>query len=231
MNRYFGWLASILVVFSVLPKPAHASDPHYFQILFAYQGTPNEGRSSHTFGAFLMVQDGVLVQESTVSWLPAEGYFGPDYQMPPLRRVPGHNYTLDETLQISIGKDLQYWGPYEITAAHYNQAMRRVEYLNAAETDYKMVVLDPLLRRPALNNEPGGAINCIIAVSDIGGYLDTGTAWGFSATQRVLDFFRPQLPSYPTAHDEVSGLMHLADRLSATGHSPGNRSLVPQELQ
>jgi hypothetical protein len=202
---------------------ADTAERHYLT-LFAYQGHPNLARSAHTFATFIKVisqrdetEEGE-VTESTISWLPAEGGFGPDHQMPVFARVAGHNYDLDETLELSRAHVVQTWGPYEITPEFYQKGIDRVNFLNSGRTDYKMIVLDMSLRAPSLHNLPGGAINCIMGVSDTGGYLATGMSWGFAATQEVLAFFRRSLVEYPKVHTEVANLIHLSDRLARTGH-------------
>jgi hypothetical protein len=166
---------------------------HFYMVMFAAESQPNLARTAHTFATFVREDNGVLTQELTVSWLPQMGYFGPNNSMPPLATVPGRNYTLDQTIALSTGRRTSFWGPYEITPQLYARAQQRVAFLNSGATSYKMTgVVFQHLRDNALRNMPGGAINCIMAVSDIGGYLDTGTNWGIAASSQVLGFFAPQ---------------------------------------
>lgn len=199
----------------VAAGPAVAAD--YYMVMFGSQTPENTARTSHTFATFVRMDDGELTEELTVSWLPAPGYFGPEYRMPPVAIVPGKNYTLDETIRFSPRRRTSFWGPYEISAALYERAARRVAYLDRGVTSYKMMNLARgRLRDAPLRNQPGGAINCIMAVSDIGGFLDTGTAWGVDASRRVLNFLARDVldPLSPAlAHPEVAAAMDLYRRI------------------
>jgi hypothetical protein len=209
-----GVLAAATVL--VPAVPALAQQDGYYMTMFASEAAPNVARSSHTFATFVHVEAGAVAEELTVSWLPAPGHFGPDYTMPRFDRVPGHNYTLDETVAMGAGRMVTYWGPMAITQSLYERAAARVAFLERAETSYKMFVLSDTLRGPALENQPGGAINCIMGVSDIGGYLNTGTSYGIGASQKVLEFLLPQVLD-PRSDAGVSELMRLRERLTGAG--------------
>lgn len=168
---------------------------------------------AHTFATFLKVTDGRIEAERTVSWLPAPGYFWNGNEMPHRGIVPGMNYDLDQTLALSAGKLGAKWGPYEITEDFFRRADARVDFLNRRQTDYKMTVaVRERLREPAGRNLPGGAINCIIAVSDIGGYLNTGTEYGFEASDIVFNHFVAGRNVYPGEHPEILQLMRFSER-------------------
>ena len=97
----------------------------------------------------------------------------------------------------------------------YERASARIAYLDSGATSYKMMVLTrDSLREPAFNQRPGGAINCIMAVSDIAGYLDTGTRWGYDSSAAVLQTFASQVVGGLWAtHADVAQLLHLRERL------------------
>jgi hypothetical protein len=207
----------VFAAFSVLEATVLAGSAQaaqYYMVMFGYQGAPNLARTSHTFATFVAVEGQAVTEEVTVSWLPAPGYFGPGNSMPVLRAVPGHNYTLDETIGLAGDAQIQYWGPYQITDSLFAQAEARAGFLSEGTTSYKMIVLDEARREPALYNQPGGVINCIMAVSDLGGYLDTGTNWGYAASSQVLGWLSRWTYDYPQGtHADVAQLMQLDERL------------------
>ena len=211
MSRFLLIIASLVLMAG--SGLAHA-ETTYYMVMFGAQTQFNAPRTSHTFATFVKAEDGLVVDEQTISWLPAEGYFGIDYSMPPLRIVPGRNYTLDETIARSPGRSVQFWGPSEITPRLYAKAMERVRYLNGGGTSYKMMILfrDNLRTNPS-RNEPGGAINCIMAVSDIGGYLETGTARGVEASGQVLASLSRHLVNGNRNVQAIADQMHLRERL------------------
>ncbi len=214
---FFSHLLATLALM-VASTSAFAQTRHYM-VMFAAEGSPSTARTSHTFATFVREDGGRIVEEKTISWLPQEGYFGPNYTMPPLAIVPGHNYTLDQTMARSPGRRTSFWGPYEISTNFYRAASNRVAYLNRAETSYKMMnLVRGRLRDAPLRNQPGGAINCIMAVSDLAGYIETGTAWGVDASSQVLGYFRPYVLDNMThgpvvAHPDVAQRMNLYRRI------------------
>lgn len=190
------------------------ANTRYVMVVFGYQGTPDLARSSHTFATFARIDDGALTEETTISWLPARGYFGPQYTMPPLATVPGHNYTMDETIYMAGQQAILYWGPFDVTPDLYERARERAWFLAQGTTSYKMFVLREKLRIPALYNRPGGTINCIMGVSDLGGYLDTGNNWGYTASQLVLSHLSRWVYNYPYGIDlEAAALLNLRERV------------------
>lgn len=213
MQRLSRFLLALFLL--VVAAPGLAAER--FMVMFAAETPENTARTSHTFATFVTMEHGTVTEELTVSWLPAPGYFGPEYSMPPLAIVPGKNYTLDETIRLSPRRRTSFWGPYEISDSLYERAARRVAYLERRVTSYKMTnVARGRLRDAPLRNQPGGAINCIMAVSDIGGYLDTGTAWGINASSQVLSFLARDVldPLRPAlAHPEVAAAMDLYRRI------------------
>ncbi len=212
-------LRILLPLFLMLGATGAQASPgtHFYMVMFAAEGSPNQARTSHAFATFVREDNGVLTQELTISWLPALGYFGPNSSMPLLQIVPGRNYSLDETVSLSPGRHVSFWGPYEITPQLFSRAQARVGYLRSGATSYKMMVLLRNLRGNAGRNQPGGAINCIMALSDIGGYLDTGTSWGIAASGQVLSFLAPlvlddiRFSSY--GHDDIAQKMNLRYRI------------------
>lgn len=151
---------------------------HYFLMVWGLQGADNDVVDSHTFVSFYRGDDLAKgnVKPATISWLPATGVvqlFGSE---------KGHNFTLTQTLGMACrsGRQLRSWGPYEIKSALYHRAMRRIRLLNSGRIQYAMIDTDP------------GTMNCIDAAGDLTPVpLDTGIAWGFVASDAVVQHLAP----------------------------------------
>ena len=145
--------------------------PSYHMTVFAVDGgLPHR---SHVFAVFARTDRGPAgdtVQVVTISWMPGDGRIALD------RSKPGRNYTLAETVQWARGIPTLQWGPYPITAELYLRAVTQARRLESGQVRYK--ALDRQLRPRACN--------CIHAVSDLGGPLDTGAAFGFRAAEKVV---------------------------------------------
>jgi hypothetical protein len=221
--------------------------PHYYMIVFGAQDRPDPRRQpqsflsrlrvfknahdlkvaasgSHTFATFLHVEDGRVVDEKTISWMPDQKYFGPGHTMPEDSIVPGHNYSLDETLELMRGRKLVTVGPYEITKEFFDKASDRARFLDRGRTGYAKSVqgANPKLRQRALENRPGGAIDGVMAVSDIAGRFNTGDL-GFAACREVMNYFvrsGHNVMGYPKeTHPEVLRLMGLPSREHSIYHA------------
>lgn len=206
----------LIMLVSISSHQAKASgSPTFFMTVFGAESAISLARNSHTFATFVKVENGTITEEGTISWLPAPGYFMANFTMPLLRVVPGHNYTLDETVQLSPGRRVHTFGPYQIEPELYRRAVNRMIFLSQGTTSYKMMMpFNDSLRQPTLHNMPGGAINCIMAVSDLGGMLNTGTSWGDAASRQVVQLLAPMLVHQDyTVDDEVAALMKLNARL------------------
>jgi hypothetical protein len=158
-----------------------AAATRYTLELDGWNGDPDVPTASHTFAIFVATRDGEAPSVHTISWLPE------DTVVPALSLRKGRNFTADETRAIANGRPIQVHGPYAITRATYERALARIAFLESGGAQYKMI--DWKTRAPALENRAGGAVNCIHAVSDVVGPLDTGDSWGEAATQEVVDFF------------------------------------------
>jgi len=197
--------------------PAVNGAVHYYMTIFGSEGSPDLARESHTFATFAATEGGIETQELTISWLPAPGYFAAGNTMPPLKVVPGHNYDLDQTIALAPSHRVLYWGPYEIQPELFAQAVERVHFLASGRTNYKMFQLNLDQRIPTLHDQPGGTINCIMAVSDLGGLLGTGTSWGYPASRQVLAFLSRWIYDFPYGrHPEIASAMHLQERTNGT---------------
>lgn len=197
----------------------------FFIILFAYQTPLNIPRASHTAATFVKTTpSGDIVEEFTISWLPTrlKGDAREDIGLlqPP---EPGSNFTIAETMRLGMARrrSVTRWGPFQIRPEFYRQARRRFAFLESGQTRY--VVLDDALRGPAFDGRPGGAVNCIHALSDALGArpLRTGTLRGNAATEAVLVHFLEgnrelNFIRYPTLHEWLSARMGLG----GVAHAP-----------
>lgn len=195
------WLGIVLLGFASAGKAEGLRD-RYFMVLFGYQGASNRAVDAHTFAAFYEGSDlesGRVSYPASISWLPATGV------VRPLRREPGKNFSLEETLDLARrnGAEVRAHGPYEITSGLFARAMEQIRFLESGAVDYRMI--NGIFVR--------GTSNCIAAVSAIGGSLNTGTQWGFSATQRVATHLSRWTFGFPSANNNVARLIRLDEML------------------
>lgn len=178
----------------------------YYMVMFGYQGPANLGRDSHTFATFVKATGpepfnlDTDIETHDISWIPAN-ISGGEILCTILFCKPqtGKNYSLHETMLIGTtsGRKVRWWGPYEINEELFQRAVKRVEFLNSGKVRYK--ALDDGFRGPAKFNSPGGASNCVHAVSDIGGDMNQGLNWGYSGSQKVVKHLRQFIKKDATA--------------------------------
>lgn len=165
----------------------------YFMTVYGYEGPGNRPVDSHTFATFVSGDEierrGVVERPATISWLPRTGV------VVPIGVHPGKNFSLAETLRIARtrGYTVRHFGPYEITYDLYERALDQINHLNSGAERYKMVAGPFGLR----------GLNCIHAVSNIGGGLFTFTAHGFDASRAVTEFLSRDIRNFPRTHDDV----------------------------
>ncbi|QDU62111.1 hypothetical protein Pan216_29770 [Planctomycetes bacterium Pan216] len=161
------------------------SEFSYYMIVFALQSGPaNVIEKSHTFATFVKAnQNRQIIDTVTISWLAASGI------IETLNPVPqsGANWSLRDTLEWGSekGARMSKWGPYVIDAAFFERAKRRTEQLDRGNIKY--LILDRRWRRHTGTR----GFDCIHALSDIGGYLATGSARGEDASRKVAKHFKP----------------------------------------
>lgn len=172
------------------------AEDRYYMIVFAYQGTPNLPRLSHSFATFVKIPDNdgiprkTRLEAHTISWVTAPENFG-------LLRPPaaGHNLSLAESLQWAVEKNaaITAFGPYQIKKELYDRAMTQLDLLNSGRVQYKAT--DRRFR-------PNVAVNCFHAISDMieGPLLDTGTAFGEPASAMVRDHLSPWIIDRQRTH-------------------------------
>ncbi len=180
-------LLRILGVFSlVYATSARAEDSladvgrkastQYFAEFYSYEGPLNGFSKSHTFARFFKMQNGAMTEVNDISWLPAPNYFRRNNKLPILGIVPGHNYSLGETMGIANGKKISSQGQFPISPALFEAAKRRKAELEGGALEYR-----------GLGGE--GHPNCIQAVAGVLGQLRTGVKHGVAATDAVVKSF------------------------------------------
>lgn len=182
--RFVGLLVLLAALFSTAPSRAEqvsnrsALIGRYFIVIWGFEGPDNDVVHSHTFASFYRGDElakGIL-RPTTISWLPATGV------VEPFGSEPGHNFTLSQTLKMAcrLGRTVKSWGPYEIEPALYERALRRVGLLNSGRIRYAMIDTDL------------GTMNCIDAAGDLTPIpFDSGIAWGFVASDAVVQHLAP----------------------------------------
>jgi hypothetical protein len=161
-------MRSILLLAGIALVPAVARAQAYTMTVYGYQKGEHRPGHSHTWAVFAGPG-----QRICISWGPRDRWrlFG--------GAVPGRNRGEAETLDEARrqGATVTTYGPYAIDAETFKVARSQAAILDSGYVMYK--VLDGASRPWALN--------CIHAVSDIGGPLHTGTLYGHKASARVAE--------------------------------------------
>lgn len=177
-------------VFFGLKAPPAAT--RYFAVVFSYQDAENHVLKSHTFATFVKVPGGAGDANQpadwnsvTISWLPAK--FAETLKLS-FFPTAGRNYTLAETLGFAerLGARVRHWGPIEIDRELYDAAERQAERLASGQVRYKLYDSS----KQGVLGGKSNVLHCIDAVGNIAGPLQSGTARGFAAGERVVEHFR-----------------------------------------
>lgn len=118
-----------------LPSPP---GHHYYVTIFGSGQNPLRFRRTHTFATITHLQetpDGPVVENSTISWMPATLNIRPFA----LRPERGVNLTQEESLRWAESKGLRtsVWGPFEIPERRYYLYMARKAELESGEFAYR----------------------------------------------------------------------------------------------
>ncbi len=179
----------------------------YFAEFYSYEAPHGAPAKSHTFARFFKLENGAMTEVNDISWLPAPNYFRRNKKVPLLGIVPGHNYSLGETMGFAAGKKLSSQGQYPISPELFEAAKRRKAELESGGLEYRML---------------GGAghPNCIQAVAGVLGHLRTGDKRGVVATEAVVKSFLDSGEMGPQWKNGVN--LATSARVSATpsGYRP-----------
>ena len=204
-------LAGVLLL---LAGSAARGQDKYYAIIFGEQDGGNRFCEAHTFATFVRVRLEVsgpeVVDQATISWLPAAG------KVKLFKRAErGRNYTLEESFAlVKPGHSLAQWGPFEIQEELFDRAKKQAAFLSSGGVLYKAV--DPF-SRPA-----GVAVNCEHAVCDIGlwpgeSIIRTGTAHGHHGSRLVATHLRSWMIEPGVSHDWVNRSLKLEQYAIARG--------------
>jgi hypothetical protein len=185
-----------------------APEEKYFLLLGSYQsfyknnGVKKEGPKTHTFATYIKTEKGVIVDQTTVSWLPCNGVV--EIKFLPKRWIQqGCNLSLEKTLDDATTRNLRigFWGPYLIQKELFDMAKQKVSGLRNYDdwlknpnspSSYEYSAVDFTERE-----KDGIAENCHHMVADVvaekKGLLSTGNAYGFSAAIQILPWYREWL--------------------------------------
>jgi hypothetical protein len=201
-------------VLLLLTGSAARAQDKFYAIIFGQEDGRNRFCEAHTFATFVRVRLEVagpeVVDQATISWLPAAG------RVKLFKRAErGRNYTLEESFAlVKPGHNLAQWGPFEIQEELFDRAKKQAAFLSSGGVLYKAV--DPFTR-PA-----GVAINCEHAVCDIGlrpgeSILRTGTAHGHGGSYMVAQHLRSWMIEPGVSHDWVNRSLKLEQYAIARG--------------
>jgi hypothetical protein len=190
-------IIAIALVLVFLAASAAQGQDKYYAVVFGYQDGRNRCCEAHSFAHFVQVRpqaDGpAIVDEATISWLPASG------RVKLLKRAePGRNHTLKESLEaVKPGIALAQWGPFEIKEELFHRAKKQAQLLSSGGILYKAV--EPLAR------EAGRAVNCEHAISDVihnpgEPFIKTGTARGHQGSYLVAVHLKSLMIEPGVAH-------------------------------
>ncbi len=172
-----------------------------FALVFGFDDAAFSAAGSHSFVVYVRVgvpQSGPLEQTTsfeveTISWLPAafSGRVCVDALHLRCHKEPGQRYDLKTMLAFARGHRLVMWGPLEISEFLYQRAMSQVRFLDSGDALYIANDLGTGLHRRAFRRDPGGAINCIHAITDELSFERTGLNWGARASQLIAEQMLP----------------------------------------
>jgi hypothetical protein len=220
MTKHFCAWASVLVLV-LLARPVAAGETCYMVVLSSQRPEANLPRYSHSFAAFVRVNEcrGVSWLESfTISWLPVRGAV----QFIALLPEPGRNFGLHETIRLVQAEceRVSLWGPYQITPELYRRALQQKAHLESGAVSYKAVDTGWPAARVS---------NCIHAVADIAAdeppLRIASPGWGDPASYYIVLHLLPEIINPRMEHDWVLDVLGLRDCSLLRRHlSEGNPS-------
>jgi hypothetical protein len=186
----------------------------FYAIIFGEQDGRNRCCEAHSFATFVWVRLAAtgpeVVDQATISWLPAAGRVKLFKQA-----ERGRNYSLEESFAlVKPGHSVAQWGPFRIQEELFERAKKQAAFLTKGGVLYKAV--DPF-SRPA-----GVAVNCEHAISDISlrpgeSIVRTGTAHGHHGSYLVATHLRSWMIEPGVAHEWVGRSLKLDQYAIAKG--------------
>lgn len=182
-----------IISVTCLLTSSQAFAAHYYMAVFGYEGVGRIPSTTHSFVTFFQSDDTPqrnIIAEHTISWMPRDLAFS---IFSPVE--PGVNLDHRASMQLaaSRGYPVVTFGPYEIKQELYDRSVQQFYKLEAAEQtgsiQYKLI--DKNTRLGIWNGQWGAAINCVHAISDMIGYIQTGDLRGVEASQTITQLLWP----------------------------------------
>lgn len=147
--KYLGW---ILAWTFLGMSPVYSEQTKFYVEMFSSHSLLNRPGAAHTFVRYFKVNPDGSTESFDISWLPAPGEARGlrGQRMPLIRQVPGHNYTVEETVAgLPRRRIVDSHGLTEISPEVYQQAVDRKNLLESGAVDYK--VFDSRTKPNAMN--------------------------------------------------------------------------------
>ena len=131
----------------------------FYVAIFGSQRTPPMADRCHTWAAAVRVSAGTVVEQLTVSWMPATLDIRPEN----LSVEPGVNLDQPASLANAAadGQHVVGWGPYEVTPECFRRLRAQADWLEGGGVAYQS--LDTVGEA----GRTGRGTNCIHALSDL----------------------------------------------------------------
>lgn len=177
----------LLALLTMLYSPAD----EYYVVIMAYQerAARLEPAETHTFADWVCVRENKIVDEVVINWGPKE-----DSARIATATVEGKHFTLKESFDhiAKENKNFRYW----VLKSDKNM----MDAARAQRDSLKEYKVFDRRTRPS-------AVNCIHAISDVVGHLDTRTACGIEAGERIVRFFLEKRKAQPTDNTKIATLI------------------------
>lgn len=98
----------------------------YFVTIYAFNDPIADlPAQSHSFAEFIAAEPGRVTERISISWLPSD--FGTTLRLPKVIRVPGRNYSREETMDFArrLGVAITTFGPFASSQELYFRAKTR----------------------------------------------------------------------------------------------------------
>lgn len=184
------------LVFPPTASPNQLNPDRFFLFVFTSQSVPKIPKYTHTWAVMIYVQAGIVVDVSTISWMPA------DLQIKPLKFSvePGVNESYQDAIRrilIESRQRISLWGPYEAHPSLYERFIERKTFLESGKLGYQCV--DCVGEAAVLGN--GG--NCVHSLRPLHGFAlgDVLEQSGDAAGEFITRAFVRDGLAYPVPHE------------------------------
>lgn len=191
MRWVFGILVSLFLTNMVEAK--------YYCLIFSWDSRIPMPHKCHTFGTFVHIENGKLIEEVTLSWTPVFRWQITD------RPVEGYHQSLKRTIEFALENKwvVRAWSPLEIKRELFLEAKK--QYERQDEMRYKF--MDCVARRKTKD-----VVNCIHCISDVVGPHKTYISYGLFASDSVHKHFVKRGKANPVNnYEDIAKLLDIDD--------------------